>query len=65
MSLVGKLDGQLLPYAAVAVPFSLVGAAVGVRAFISISEQSFRRAILVILLASGGTIVAQSVLSLL
>ena len=62
MAGIGKLDAQLLSYAAVAVPFTLVGAAIGVKAFLGISEQAFQRSVLLLLFASGSIIVAQTAL---
>ena len=63
MAFVGKLDAVLLPFAAVAVPFSLLGAASGVRVFMSVSESLFQRVFLAILFCSGAIIVTQTVMS--
>jgi uncharacterized membrane protein YfcA len=60
MLLIGKLDDELLIFAAVSVPFTLIGAFVGVRAFRGVSDRVFRKAVLLLLLISGGVIVAQS-----
>lgn len=60
MLLIGRLDEELLIFAAVSVPFTLIGAFVGVRAFRGMGDAGFRRAVLILLLASGGAIVAQS-----
>jgi uncharacterized membrane protein YfcA len=60
MALIGKLDEELLSYALVSVPFSLVGAVIGVRAFVGVSEQAFRNSVLALLLFSGIVIVAQT-----
>jgi uncharacterized membrane protein YfcA len=62
MAGIGRLDAQLLSYAAVAVPFTLVGAAIGVKAFLGISEKAFQRSVLFLLFVSGSIIVAQTVL---
>lgn len=62
MALIGKLDTALLSYALVSIPFSLIGAAIGVRAFIGVNEQVFRRAILILLLLSGSAILAQTLI---
>lgn len=62
MALIGRLDAQLYPYAIVALPCSLVGAAIGVRAFLGVSTQVFQRAVLGLLLVSGSIIVCQTLL---
>ncbi|WP_373636706.1 sulfite exporter TauE/SafE family protein [Yoonia sp. BS5-3] len=56
----GKLDRTLMIYGAVAVPCSMVGAAIGVRAFIGVSAATFNNVVLGLLLLSGGIIVVQS-----
>lgn len=60
MLLIGKLDQELMFFAAISAPFTLIGAFVGVRAFRGISDAGFRRAVLLLLLISGGLIVVQS-----
>ncbi|MEL0437820.1 sulfite exporter TauE/SafE family protein [Phycobacter sp. K97] len=60
MLLIGKLDKELLIFAAVSVPFTLIGAFVGVRAFKGVSDKGFRKAVLLLLLISGAAIVVQS-----
>lgn len=62
MVVVGKVDAELLTYAAVAIPFSLLGAVVGANMFLSISEKRFQQAVLLLLVTSGCIIVVQSVL---
>lgn len=62
MALIGKLDAELLSYALVSIPLSLIGAAIGVRAFIGVSEDVFRGSVLVLLLFSGAVIVVQTLL---
>lgn len=62
MAFIGRLDAELMSFAAVAVPFSLIGAAIGVRVFLEISEQVFQRAVLTLLFASGGLIIGQTML---
>lgn len=57
---IGKLDQELLLYAGVSIPFTLLGAFLGVRCFNGTSDESFRRAVLVLLLISGALIVIQS-----
>lgn len=60
MLLIGKLDQELMFFAAVSTPFTLIGAFVGVRTFKGVSDAGFRRAVLFLLLISGGLIVVQS-----
>jgi uncharacterized membrane protein YfcA len=55
----GKLDKELLILVAVTIPFTLIGAFLGVRTFKDISDEGFRRAVLFFLLISGGIILAQ------
>ncbi|SPJ28275.1 sulfite exporter TauE/SafE family protein [Falsiruegeria mediterranea] len=62
MVVVGKVDTELMAYAGVAIPFSLLGAVVGANMFLSISEKAFQRAVLLLLIVSGCVIVVQSVL---
>lgn len=62
MGLIGKLDMALLTFALVAVPCSLIGAAIGVRVFVAMSEQLFQRAVLALLFLSGCAILAQTIL---
>lgn len=59
MLVIGKLDRELLVYAAISIPFTLLGAFLGVRCFKGISEARFRQAVLLLLLISGAIIVAQ------
>lgn len=61
MLVIGKLDGELLIYATIAAPFTVLGTLLGVRTFKGVSEESFRRAVLLLLLISGGLILAQGV----
>ncbi|MFC6249243.1 sulfite exporter TauE/SafE family protein [Pseudophaeobacter arcticus] len=58
---IGKLDGELMIYVAISTPFTIIGTLLGVRAFKGVSENSFRRAVLLLLLISGGIILAQGV----
>lgn len=62
MVVVGKVDTELMAYAGVAIPFSLLGAVVGANMFLSISEKASQRAVLLLLIVSGCVIVVQSVL---
>lgn len=60
MVFVGKVDVELMAIAAVAIPFSLLGAVIGANMFLSISEKTFQRAVLLLLFISGCFIVGQS-----
>ena len=60
MLVIGKLDGELMIYAAISAPFTIIGTLVGVRAFKGVSDLRFRQAVLLLLLISGGIILAQS-----
>ncbi len=62
MVAVGKVDVELIIYAGVAIPFSLLGAVVGANMFLSISEKGFQRAVLLMLMISGCFIVSQSLM---
>ncbi|WP_165759758.1 sulfite exporter TauE/SafE family protein [Falsiruegeria litorea] len=62
MVALGKVDTELMAYAGVAIPFSLLGAVVGANMFLSISEKGFQRAVLVLLMLSGCFIVSQSLM---
>ncbi|MEP2532732.1 sulfite exporter TauE/SafE family protein [Shimia sp.] len=62
MGFVGKFNAALLPYALIAVPFSLLGAFIGVRAYVGVSENTFRQIVLGLLFLSGCVIVAQTVM---
>ncbi|MEP2717568.1 sulfite exporter TauE/SafE family protein [Pseudophaeobacter sp.] len=61
MFVIGKLDGELMIYIGISTPFTVLGALLGVRAFKSVSEESFRRAVLFLLLISGAIILTQGV----
>ncbi|PSL21958.1 sulfite exporter TauE/SafE family protein [Shimia abyssi] len=62
MAFVGKFNAALLPYALIAVPFSLFGAFVGIRAYVGVSEDMFRRVVLGLLFLSGCAIIGQTIL---
>ncbi len=55
----GRIDGEVASHALVAVPAVAAGAFVGVRAYLGISEASFRRIVTLLLLASGCLLVGQ------
>ena len=60
MLVIGKLDGELMIYAAISAPFTIIGTLAGVRTFKGVSDLRFRQAVLLLLLISGGIILAQS-----
>jgi uncharacterized membrane protein YfcA len=53
------LDASVLTIAALCLPVTLIGAWSGARAYTSVSETTFRRVVLVLLLGSGTILVAQ------
>jgi uncharacterized membrane protein YfcA len=59
MALSGVLDASVLAIAALCLPVTLIGAWSGARAYTSVSETTFRRVVLVLLLGSGTILVAQ------
>ncbi len=61
MLVIGKLDSELMIYAAISAPFTVIGTLFGVRAFTGVSDARFRQAVLFLLLISGAIILAQGV----
>lgn len=61
MLVIGKLDSELMIYAAISAPFTIIGTLFGVRAFRGVSDARFRQAVLFLLLISGAIILAQGV----
>jgi len=59
MALSGTLDRRVLIVAMLCLPVTLAGAWLGARAYTWVSEVTFRRVVLVLLLASGTILVAQ------
>lgn len=59
MALSGALDARVLTIAALCLPVTLAGALLGARIYTGVSEASFRRIVLVLLLGSGAILVAQ------
>ncbi len=55
----GQVDRQVAMVAALGLPATLTGAWIGVRAYRGVSEKTFRRAVLVLLLASGAILIGQ------
>jgi len=62
MLVLGKFDAEVMGFAALAIPFSLLGAVVGANMFLAVSDAVFQRAVLLLLMVSGGFIVAQSLM---
>lgn len=59
MLVIGKLNAEVLQLAIIAVPFAVAGAIIGVKAYVGVSEQTFKRVVLILLFASGCAIIAQ------
>jgi uncharacterized membrane protein YfcA len=59
MALSGALDARVLTIAMLCLPVTLAGAWLGARAYTSVSDATFRRVVLVLLLGSGTVLVAQ------
>jgi len=57
----GAIDRATMAVAGLCLPVTLVGAWLGARAYRGVSEETFRRVVLVLLLVSGGILVIQSV----
>ena len=60
MAMSGQIDAQLMLVAAACLPVTLGGAWIGARVYRGFSEESFRRIVLALLLASGLILVAQA-----
>lgn len=63
MAYSGLVDRFVLAVAAWSVPFTLIGAAVGARLYLAISEQLFKTIVLMLLLASGCMLALPSLLA--
>lgn len=61
MALAGLIDGTVLVYAAIATPLTILGSWVGARVSLKVSEQVFRRVVLVLLLLSGLALSARGI----
>ncbi len=59
MSISGAIDGSVLTVAALCLPVTVLGAWIGARVYTGVSEQVFRRIVLVLLLVSGVILVVQ------
>lgn len=60
MALSGAMTRQVLWVAAFSLPVTLLGAWIGARVYVGVSEAAFRRAVLGLLLASGAVLVGQA-----
>lgn len=60
MAIDGRIGAEVLKLAAVLVPVTLAGSWLGVKAYPLLSEAGFKRVVLVLLLISGSSLIAQS-----
>lgn len=60
----GQIDRSVVEIALVCVPFTLIGAAIGSRISLSISEALFKKTVLALLLTSGSILSVQSLLAI-
>lgn len=63
MAVTGQIDQSILFVAGLCLPVTLVGAWLGTRMYLGVSEATFRRVILILLLGSGSILIGQTVLS--
>jgi len=61
MAISGAIDARVLTIAALSLPVTLAGAWLGARIYTGVSEAAFRRVVLMLLLGSGATLIAQGV----
>ena len=61
MLLAGRINAQVLSIALLCLPLTLLGAGIGVRVYRAFSETVFKKAVLILLLVSGGIIVVQAI----
>jgi hypothetical protein len=60
MALSGALDGRVLTVAALCLPVTLAGAWLGARVYTGVSEATFQRMVMVLLLGSGAILIAKA-----
>jgi uncharacterized membrane protein YfcA len=60
MAASGAIDRDVLAVAALCLPVTVVGAAIGARLYTGVGEDTFRRVVLLLLLVSGSILVAQA-----
>jgi uncharacterized protein len=61
MALSGQITGEVWRVAAYCLPATLAGAFIGTRIYLGVSETTFQRVVLSLLLASGAILVAQAI----
>jgi len=61
MTISGQLDLDVLTIAGLCLPATLLGAWIGARIYVGVSERTFRIAVLILLLGSGAILVAQAI----
>ena len=62
MALSGQIDAGVLWIAGLCLPATLVGAWLGARLYVGVSEEAFRRAVLTLLLGSGAILIGQALM---
>lgn len=60
MAIAGLVDGTVLILAAVATPLTVLGSWLGARAYLKVSEQTFRTVVLSLLMLSGGVLIVDA-----
>ena len=60
MAIAGRVTAEVLLWAALTVPLSILGALIGLRVWHGTSDTLFRRAVLTLLALSGVVLVAQA-----
>lgn len=60
MALAGLVDSRVLTLAVLATPLTILGSWLGARVYLKVSEQTFRRVVLALLLLSGSLLVADA-----
>lgn len=60
MALAGHIPAEVLRVAALCLPVTLAAAFLGARVYVGVSEATFRRAVLALLLASGAVLILQT-----
>src|SRR5690606_33317006 len=62
MAASGRMGPDVLLIAGLSLPATLAGAWTGARAYIGVSEETFRKAVLTLLLGSGAVLIAQTIM---
>lgn len=63
MAASGRMDAPVLLVASLCLPATLLGAWIGARVYVGVSEKTFRRAVLTLLLGSGTILIAQAIIA--